>query len=90
MKTPKMLSTKEKQIFRVIDLEWEEGVYLVEVAYSENNIIHKAIMEVGFSLYHPASWIHSCSYEDPIHPSKAVYLKKIKKLLDKKEIKQWK
>ena len=82
MKTPAQLNIKNHTVIHP-ENGWEQDcVYLVEVAYSSTNIIHKAILQVSFSLAHPNSWIMSTGYEQSVNPSKVYYLKAIKKLIN--------
>ena len=74
---------------------WEAGaVYLVAVALSKANVVHRAILHVGF-LNHDlepgnGSLIWGNSYDDgPVMFGGAYYLRVIRKLVHGAEMREW-
>lgn len=109
MNTPREAGIEERTVIAP-EGGWQEGVWLVEVAYEPANVIHRAVFWLSMldeeepneelmkymdytwdkdfdPIRHPNNWIHG-SYENPQPIEEIHYLKGVKLLADKKELRR--
>lgn len=92
VQTPLGLGIKTRKQARIIPPPkgWEESTwYIVDVAYSVSNVIHRALFYTGFlSEEKPSGYnmLVSPGYEDPCRYSDAIYLKAVGRLFSEDEM----